>query len=78
MSRAIRIEAEAAIEIDEASRWYDRQKPGLSTEFLDAIDVAPSHIARWPRAGAPVGGVAGELPVRQVPAVRFPYRVVYL
>ncbi len=73
MNRPIRIEPEAPTEIDEASRWYDDKRPGLGMEFLDAIDVALSHIARWPRAGAPVPGVAEDLPVRRVPAGRFPY-----
>lgn len=78
MNRPIRIEREASTEIDEASRWYDDKRPGLGMEFLDAIDVALSHIARWPRAGAPVPGVTEDLPVRRVPAGRFPYHVVYL
>ena len=78
MNRPIRIEPEAAAELDEAGRWYDDKRPGLGTQFLEAIDVALSHIARWPRAAAPVPGVAQDLPVRRAPAGRFPYHVVYL
>ena len=78
MNRPIRIEPEAAVELDEASRWYDDKRPGLGMEFLEAIDTALSHIARWPRAGARVPGVAQDLPVRRIPAGRFPYHVVYL
>ena len=78
MNRPLRIETEAAAELEEASRWYDDRRPGFGMEFLEAIDVALSHIARWPRAGAPVPGVTRDLPVRRVPAGRFPYNVVYL
>ena len=49
MNRPIRIEPEAAAELDEAGRWYDHKRPGLGMQFLEAIDVALSHIARWPR-----------------------------
>lgn len=78
MNRPVGIEPEAATELDEASRWYDDKRPGLGMEFLEAVDVARSHIARWPRAGAPVPGVAQDLPVRRVPVGRFPYHVVYV
>lgn len=78
MSRPVRFEAEAAAELDEASRWYERRKRGLGTEFLEVIHAALRQVVRWPQAGAPVVGVSRDLPVRQVPAGRFPYRVVYL
>jgi len=78
VNRPIRIESEAATELDEASRWYHDKRPGLGMEFLEAIDVALSHIVQWPRAGAPVPGVAQGLQVRRVPAGRLPYHVVYL
>ncbi len=58
MNPPIRIEPEATAELDEATRWHDDKRPGLGTEFLEAIHVALSHIARWPRAGAPVPAVA--------------------
>jgi len=78
VNRAIRIEPEAAVELEEASRWYDMKRPGLGMEFLEAFDGLLSHIARWPRAGARVAEVAEDLPVRRVPVGRFPYHVVYL
>ena len=77
MNWPIWMEPEAAAELDEASRWYDDKRQGLGTEFLEAIDAALSHIARWPRTGAPVPLVAQDVAVRQVPAGRFPYHVVY-
>jgi plasmid stabilization system protein ParE len=58
--------------------WYETQRPSPGIEFLDAIDLALSFIARWPRAGARVPDVPLDLPVRRVPVGRFPYHVVYL
>ncbi len=58
--------------------WYEGQRSGLGVEFLEAVEVALSHIARWPQAGAPVPDLPSELPVRRVPTGRFPYHVVYL
>ncbi len=39
MNRPIRIEPEAAAELDEAGGWYDDKRPGLGMQFLEAIDV---------------------------------------
>ena len=51
MSRAIRFEDEAEQEYRAAARWYDDQRVGLGTEFLDAVDATLAHIVRFPRAG---------------------------
>jgi len=36
----VRISEEAAAEMAEAARWYETQRAGLGTEFLDAVDAA--------------------------------------
>jgi len=74
----IRAESEASAELEETALWYENQRTGLGNEFLEAVDVALGHIARWPQAGAPVPGVLTDLAVRRVPLQRFPYQVVYL
>ena len=38
MNRPIRIEPEAAVELDEASRWYDDKRPGLGRILAVAHD----------------------------------------
>lgn len=78
VTRPVRTKPEASDELNEATLWYDRQRVGLGSEFLDAVDVALAHIARWPQAGLRVPDVSAELPVRRVPLRRFPYHVVYL
>ncbi len=78
MSARVRFEAEADAEYRSAARWYEEQRPGLGTEFLDAVDAAIDFAMRFPRAGTPVPRVSASLAVRAVPVRRFPYHVVYL
>ena len=78
MSPKVRFENEAALEYRSAARWYDERRSGLGLEFLDAVDATLDRVIRLPRAGAMVRGVPADLPVRQAPIKRFPYRVIYL
>lgn len=54
MNRRIRFDAQASIELTEAVRWYESQRPGLGAELLDAVDdeeilvVAVAHTKRRP------------------------------
>lgn len=75
---AFRTEPEASAELDDAALWYERQRTGLGSEFLEAIDNALKFIARWPEAGSPVPNVSPDLPLRRAPVRRFPYHIVYL
>ncbi|GGI09859.1 hypothetical protein GCM10011354_36160 [Egicoccus halophilus] len=74
MSRPVTFEPEASYELEAAALWYEAQRSGLGQTFLATVD----HLATWPEAGASVPGVPAHLEVRQMPVVRFPYRVVYL
>ena len=78
MSLPFLIENEAAAELREAAKWYERRRFGLGDELLAAIDDALAFIARWPQAGTPVPDVPPGLPFRRAPVRRFPYHVVYL
>src|SRR5258708_6532668 len=68
----------AADELEDAATWYEQQRGGLGSEFLEAIDDALAFIARWPHAGTPAPDVPQDLLVRRAPVRRFPYHVVYL
>ncbi len=78
MSRTFRIEPEAAGELEEAAVWYEHQRTGLGTEFLEAVDGALARIARWPHAAPRAPGVPADVPARKAPIARFPYHVAYL
>jgi plasmid stabilization system protein ParE len=77
LTLSVRISQEADAEMAEAARWYQRQRTGLGTEFLDAIDTTVSHIAETPRLGSLVPGVSDQA-IRRRAVQRFPYHVVYI
>jgi plasmid stabilization system protein ParE len=78
MSRPVAFEPEASHELEAAALWYEAQRSGLGQMFLAAVDRTVAHLATWPDAGTLVPGVPAHLEVRQMPVVRFPYRVAYL
>lgn len=76
MNRRLRIDAQASVELTEAIRWYELQRPGLGAEFLDSVDDILKSIEQNPDIGSPLPSVArGRLRRRLVR--RFPYLVVY-
>lgn len=78
MTRPVRIEPEAAAELEEAALWYENHRQGLGREFLERVDRSLSRLDRWPHAGVAIPGLPVELEVRRVPVSRYPYHIVYL
>ena len=78
MSQQVRLAPEASAELENAAQWYEQRHAGLGLAFLAAIDVAIVSIVRSPRVGAPIVGLPGDLEVRRVPVLRFPYHLAYL
>jgi plasmid stabilization system protein ParE len=78
VSRPVAFEPEASHELEAAALWYEAHRSGLGMTFLAAVDRTVDHRATWPDAGTLVPGVPAHLEVRQMPVVRFPYRVAYL
>lgn len=78
MRKPFQTELEASAELDDAAVWYEDQRAGLGSEFLQAVDAALRLVEQWPHAGAPAPDVPLDLQVRRVPVTRFPYHVVYL
>ncbi len=59
-------------EIDDAHRWYERQRPGLGTDFLDALAQVFAEITANPaRYGF------ADADIREGALTRFPYAVYY-
>jgi len=50
MSHPFRPEPEASAELEHAALWYEHERSGLGTDFLDAIDATLDRIAQWPDA----------------------------
>ena len=63
---------DAKLEMREAADYYDAQRTGLGSEFLDAIEAAMLQIIEHPES-APVS----MQPVRKHEVERFPFSVMY-
>lgn len=57
---------------DAGYRWYEGQRPGLGTDFLNAVEAVLAEITANP---ARFGFADGD--VREGPLDRFPYAVYY-
>jgi toxin ParE1/3/4 len=77
VSRRAVFEPEASVELEEAARWHEAQRAGLGLAFLAAVDRTVEHLAAWPDSGTSVPGVPTNLSARQLPILRFPYRIAY-
>jgi plasmid stabilization system protein ParE len=62
----------AAADLEEASRWYEQQKPGLGFQFLDATEAAVKRLLALPRAHPVIYKDR-----RRALVERFPYSLIY-
>lgn len=62
----------AAADLEEAYRWYERQRGGLGEEFLSAVQVALETITDNPEAYS-----ALHRDTRRILLRRFPYGLYY-
>ena len=58
--------------MEEATLWYEAQRPGLGRAFLDSVEAALASVMANPEAFAPV-----YLDRRRALLRRFPYSLVY-
>lgn len=72
MNREVGSHPAARQELRESADFYDLEKPGLGSEFLDDVERAIGQILEFPES-APVA--LGE--VRKHIVARFPYSVMY-
>ena len=72
MTRSVRFRSEAEAEALEAQRWYEVRRPGLGTEFAEAVEHTLSRIAGNPAAFPKVRGET-----RRAVLPRFPYAIYF-
>lgn len=74
--RRVRILKAAAAELDAAATWYNQQRPGLGSEFDQAIDAALDLLedAIVPLTSMP--GESGTRGAMRLTLRRFPYDIV--
>ena len=59
-------------ELNDAAQYYEGERTGLGTEFLEEVERCAASIIRHPAAGAPVHN-----DVRRRFLRRFPYALLY-
>ncbi len=64
-------------EIEAAGDYYDAERPGLGSKFLDAIEDALRRLMERPAAHGPASGTNPDEEIRHVAVWRFPYRMVF-
>jgi plasmid stabilization system protein ParE len=74
----VEFSAEAEEELDVAAVWFDEQRPGLGSEFLEAIEEILSLLTVWPRTGSIIEDTPANLEIRRAPVSRFRFYVGYL
>lgn len=78
MSLQVEFHPLAALEVTDAERWYDRQRPGLGDRYLAAVNAAVNRAAQWPNAGTPVEFADdGVVSIRKVATAGFPHTIGY-
>ncbi len=60
------------LELNDATRYYDLESPGLGKSFLHAIEKTCASIRKHPHAGTSVAGTVRRRLIR-----RFPYALLY-
>jgi plasmid stabilization system protein ParE len=72
MSLPVRLLPEARAEFDDATDWYEQQRPGLGVDFVARVRAVLDQIAANPKLHAAVYG-----DVRKAVVSQFPYIVLY-
>jgi toxin ParE1/3/4 len=68
----VEFRAEARAEIDDAFAWYERQSPGLGSDFLRAVEACAESISRRPDTWPLIYKNLRRRLLR-----RFPYSLIY-
>jgi toxin ParE1/3/4 len=74
--RRLRILEAAAGEAVEAAGWYEIQRPGLGTDFEQAIDAALDLLQEDILPLSPMTGIAGRRGAKRLGLRRFPYDII--
>ena len=74
MRRPFRIGEPASDEFREAVRWYEAPRPGLGSEFFNAVAATLSRIESNSEIGT---SLSADGQTRRILVDRFPYQIVY-
>ena len=74
--RRVRIHAAAVEEAAEAAAWYEKERPGLGTDFQQAVEAALDLLEEDIVPLVSANGVAGARGLKRLLLRRFPYSVI--
>jgi toxin ParE1/3/4 len=72
VKRAVQFHRLAELELNEATDYYELERPGLGATFLNEVERCVRSITEHPEAGSIIGGE-----VRRRLLHRFPYGLLY-
>jgi hypothetical protein len=61
VTRSLRVENNAARELQAATHWYEERLSGLGVRFLEAVNQSLGHIENFPKSGKKVPGIFADL-----------------
>ncbi|WP_425161957.1 type II toxin-antitoxin system RelE/ParE family toxin [Candidatus Binatus sp.] len=64
--------------MDDATHWYEAQRPGLGTIFLREVSRAFEVVVEHPRMWPVWPGWSSRTPVRRFVLQRFPFSIAYV
>ena len=74
--RRVRIHAAAVEEAAEAAAWYEKERPGLGTDFQQAIEAALDLLEEDIVPLVSAKGIVGARGLKRLLLRRFPYSVI--
>tara|TARA_R110002072_G_scaffold977_18_gene8099 strand:+ start:720 stop:1034 length:315 start_codon:yes stop_codon:yes gene_type:complete len=74
--KQVKIGTDAAIELEEAASWYEKEQPGLGNRFLSAFEHALDLLSEPHPPLTPVDGNAGTLGAQKLLLHKFPFSVI--
>jgi toxin ParE1/3/4 len=73
-----RLHSAAERELEDAEEWYERERPGLGSEFVAEVEAALLRVCTTPKAFVCVADLPPQLSeIRRAHLHRFPYHLVY-
>lgn len=78
MTREVRIHPDAIEEAARAAAWYENQRPGVASEFLDTLDAALDLLSLGSIGSVALGGSSTRGDLRRIVLKRFPYDVIFI
>ena len=72
----VKIGKDAALELEEAADWYEKEQPGLGNRLISAFEHAIQLLGEVNPPLAPSGGSAGKKGAQKLILHKFPFSMI--